>query len=371
MVEALFRYTESGGFMRGFAQILIFVITCFVLGCVSSAIRLPASFKPKYNSKIVNSLKSAALNGVLFQVSDSVFRDVEARQVERCRKGEAPSWSLNFLSLLEILDKNPQYYLKFHMVEFKRGDLAKAEISKDIDGLSSLNITYAKRETREKVSSAIQFPCSDGGAEALGQELVTTHIDWPNSEEINLVIKQAPTRAKIDRFQFNTEFLVFLAERQTILKINPEVPFERSFKGEYFLGRWLEQMAQEIRAPSAQFDYINYWLKEISSRSKQASQIEFFGIYPESSLSYGVQVDTVGKFARKLNDYQEPTYLFMSYRERNGEYVFNKLKDLNTCLQKLMGMYRSPLSLGTTLDLDETSFLAPGYSCKLESTESP
>ncbi|WP_413289782.1 hypothetical protein [Bdellovibrio sp. HCB337] len=355
--------------MRVFAQILTYVITCFVLGCVSSSVRVPASFKPKYNSKIVNSLTTAAINGVLFQINDSVFRDVPGKTVDRCKKNEAPTWSQNFMGLLEVLDKNPQYYNKFHIVDFKRGDHAAAEISKDIDGLSYLNITYAKRETREKLNSALGFPCADGVNDAIGKDLVTTYIDWPNTEAISGVLKQAPDRAKIERFQFNTEFLIFLAERQAILKINPEVAFERTFQGEYFLGSWLEKMAKETQAKDGSYDFVNYWLKEISSRSKQASPIQFFGLHSESALSYGVQVDTVGKFARKLNGFQEPTYLFMSYRQKGGEYVYGSLKDLNNCLKELTGMYRSTLTMSSSLDIDENSFLAPGYSCKIETAD--
>lgn len=354
--------------MRVFVQILIYVTTCFVLGCVSSSSRLPASFKPKYNTKIVNSLTAAATNGVLFQINDSVFRDVPAKAFERCRKAEDPTWIQSFMGLLEILDKNPQYYNKFHIVDFKRGDRASADISKDIDGLIYLNITYAKRETREKITAANQLPCTDGVVDAVGKDIVVTNIDWPNAEEISLVLKQATNKAKIERFQFNTEFLVFLAERQTILKISPEVAFERTFQGEYFLNTWLEKMAQEVRSKDFSVDYVNYWLKEISTRSKQANQIQFFGLHSESGLSYGVQVDTVGKFTRKLNSYQEPTYLFMSYRQQNGEYIYSDLKDLNNCLKDLTGIYRNSMTMGTTHEMDENSFLAPGYSCKQESS---
>lgn len=359
--------------MRLLTQTFAFISGCFILGCVfgcvSTTMRLPASFKPKYNDKIVNSLKSAALNGVLFQVSDSVFRDIPVHQVDACRKADAPNWTSNFLGLLELMDKNPQHYDKFHIVDFKRGDKAKAEISKDIDGLSYLNITYAKRETREKVTPGTELPCSEGRAEFLGKDLVNTFFDWPSNEEISSVLNKAPVKVKILRFQFNTEFLVFLAERQTILKITPEVAFERSYQGEYFLGNWLDKMAQELRQKDIDISYVNYWLKEVSSHSKQANNIQFFGLHPENPLSYGVQVDSVGKFARKLNNYQEPTYLFMSYREHKGEYVYNDLKDLNQCLQELLGIYRNSLSMSTVLESDENSFLFPGYSCKIESQD--
>ncbi|HEY8272045.1 MAG TPA: hypothetical protein VIG33_14230 [Pseudobdellovibrionaceae bacterium] len=356
-------------YAQTFAVASAFFLVGCVIGCGSSTVRLPASFKPKYDSQIVTSLKSAALNGVLFQVSEGVFRDVPIQQVDNCRKTEAPNWTANFMNLLDLLNKNPQYYGKFHVVDFKRGDKAKAEISRDIDGLSYLNITYAKRETRDKVTPATRLPCSEGISEFLGKDLVTTFIDWPNSEEINSVLKQASAKAKIERFKFNTEFLVFLAEHQTILKIAPEVAFERSYEGEYFLGSWLEKMAQELRQKDTNIDFINYWLKEIGTHSNQATTIEFFGLHPESSLSYGVQVDTVGRFSRKLNNYQEPTYLFMSYRQHNGAYVYNSLADLNKCLQGLMVIYSNALTMGTSLESDNDSFLAPGYSCKPETKD--
>ncbi|MGZ3804115.1 MAG: hypothetical protein ACXVB4_07900 [Pseudobdellovibrionaceae bacterium] len=357
--------------MRFYAPILalilgFLIIDSAVVSCVSTTTRVPASFKPKYDNQIVNSLKSAALNGVLFQVNESVFRDVSVQQIDNCRKTQDPNWTSNFLSLLDLMNKNPQYYGKFHVVDFKRGDKAKVEISQDIDGLSYLNIAYAKREIREKVTSTTQLPCSEGSADFLGKDLVTTLIDWPNSEAIDSVLKQAPVKTKIKRFKFNTEFLVFLAEHQTILKINPEVAFERSYEGDYFLENWLEKMAQELHQKNVEIDYINYWIKEISTRSKQANSIQFFGLHPESTLTYGVQVDTVGKFSRKLNNYQEPTYLFMSYRQHNGEYTYNTLADLNQCLQGLMKIYSNPLSMGASFEFDSESFLAPGYSCKSE-----
>jgi hypothetical protein len=345
---------------RSFAAALVFCSVVF-LGCASSTLRLPASFKPSYNSKIVTSLKTAALNGVLFQVQDSVFRDVPVRQVDRCRKTEAPTWTAQFIGLLDLMDHNPQYYNKFYIVDFKRGDHAKAEITKDIDGLTYLSLTYAKKENREKVSTLTDIPCGDSAAGLLGKDLVTTSIDWPGIDEISKVLKEAGERPKIERFQFNTDFLVYLAERQTVLKINPEVAFERTFQGDYFLAGWLEKKAQELKTP-ADLDFINYWLKEISSRSNQAKSIQFLGLHSETRVSYGVQVDSVGKFNRRINNYQEPTYIFMSYREKNGDYLSSNLKDLNKCLQTLLGSYRS---MGVGFDSDGDSFLAPGYSCKM------
>lgn len=355
-----------GGRMRAVLCLGILSIIFVISGCASNSLRVPASFSPKYDSKIVSSLKTAALSGVLFQVNDSVFRDVPARQVELCRKAEAPTWSAAFSKFLELLDRNPQYYNKFYIVDFKRGDRPRAEITKDIDGLTSLSIVYAKRENREKITPMTTLPCSESAASYLGKELITTLIDWPSIEQINTTLKEAPNKAKIDRFQFNTDFLIYLAERQTILKINPEVAFERTYQGEYFLNSWLEKMAEEIRDSNQKNAYINYWLKEISTRSNQAKSIQFFGLHSENRVSYGVQVDSVGKFNRKINSYQEPTYLFMSYREKNGEYIYSQLKDLDQCLQTLVGNYSS---ISRTYDYDGDSFLAPGYSCKLQGEE--
>lgn len=349
--------------MRFIDQLFWMLILFVVAGCVSTTIRLPASFKPKYKTKIVNSLKNAAYNGVLFQVNDSVFRDVPVRQVDRCRKAEAPTWSQSFMELMDLMDRNPQYYGKFHMVDFRGGDQARAEISKDINGLTSLNITYSKRETREKVTSQTTLPCLESTSDYLDKDLVSTVIEWPKSSEILAVLKSAPEKTKVEHFQFNTEFLMFLAERQTVLKINPEVAFERNFKGEYFLGAWLEKMAQELQTSNGtDTDFINYWLKEISTHSKQAEQIQFLGLHPESTLSHGVQVDSSEKFARKPSSFQEPTYMYMSYHQKDGEYVSTSLKDLNKCMQNLMVVYRNPLT-GVNLDFEANSFLFPGYSC--------
>jgi hypothetical protein len=362
-----FGYTESGGCMRFIAQVFGVVSICFFAGCVSSTIRLPASFKPKYNNSSVELLKGAAKNGIVFQISDSVFRDVSSRQIDRCRKAEAPIWSAKVMELLTLLKEKEKdgYYNKFHIVDIKRGDKARAEITEDLSNLSYLTITYAKRETREKATSSTVIPCYDSGTDFEGKDLITTNIDWPNLEELKLTLKQAPTKKDVASFKLNTDFLVFLAERQGILKIGPEVPYAKNKDADPFLKLWLDKMAQEIREPT-NLEYINYWLKEISTHSRQAGVIQLFGLYRESDAAHGVQVDTVGKYSRKLNGYQEPTYMFMSYGEVDGDIVTDDLKDLNTCLQNMTALYSNPLAMGTTLESDGDSFLSPGYSCKLE-----
>lgn len=332
--------------------------------CVNTPIRLPASFKPRYDGNIVTALHSAAINGILFQFNDSVFRDVAFQQVDRCRKTETPEWSKTFLQLLDTLNKNPQYYMKFHMVEFKRGDHAKAEIVKDIDGLSTLTISYAKKEVRDHVTASTVMPCGDSVSDNLGKEIVTATVEWPTQADLVSVLDSAAAKSKIARFDFNTDFLAYLADRQTILKINPEVAFERTFEGNYFLKGWLQEMAEELKDPKTNLDFLNYWLKEISLKSSQAHQIEFFGLHPENPVSYGIEIDSAGKFARKINNLQDPTYVFMSYGQTNGDYVYDGLQDLNDCLRQLTGIYTNPLEMGGSLESDPDGFLAPGYSCQ-------
>lgn len=351
--------------MRFFVQILGVVSVCFVVGCVSSTIRLPASFKPKYNNEIVSSLQNAATNGILFQVSDSVFRDVPARQVERCRHAEAPMWSAQVMSTLDIFKKHPEYFNKFHIIDIKRGDKARVEVSSDLSHVSYLTIMYAKRETREKITPATTMPCLESNSDYIGKDMITTNIDWPSNEEVRMALSQAPEKEDVESFKFNTAFLEFLAERQAVLKINPEVPFAKNIDGDRFIKLWLEKMAQEIKTPE-NVEYLSYWLKEISTHSKQATKIQFFGLHAETDISYGVQVDTAGKFSRKLNSYQEPTYVFASYKEDDGDILSGDMKDLNHCLQELYGIYGNPLAMGTQLESDEESFLSPGYSCKTE-----
>jgi hypothetical protein len=345
-----------------------FLLSLILLsGCASTTLRVPASFKPKYDSKISSSLKTAALNGVLFQVNESVFKDVPMRHVDECRESEAPTWSQEFLVVLDLLDHNPQYYNKFYAVEFRRGDRARAEISQDIDGLSSLVVTYSKRENHEKITTLTSLPCQDNNAQHVGKDLITTAIDWPVAGDIEAVLQAAPDKIRNERFHFNTDFLIYLAERQTILKINPEVAFERNYRGDYFLVSWLDKMAEEIKGPAKDLDFITYWMSEIATQSAQAKTIQFFGLHPEASVTYGVQVDKVDKVNRRDKRYQEATYLFMSYREKGGDFISNSLQDLNGCLKTLESSYRS---MKNTFILNSSSFLGPdGFSCKLAGEE--
>jgi hypothetical protein len=273
------------------------------------------------------------------------------------------------LAFLSAMDRQPELYDKFNMVEFKRADHPGVELNRDIDGLTTLSINYGKIESFEKITASTKMPCSEAASEYADKDLVITRIEWPTTADIVATLDKAPARKQVERFQFNTEFLVFLAQRQASLRLNPEVAFERSYNGDYFLTTWLEQMAKEIKSPQSEQDYVNYWLKEISSHSSQARSIQFFGIGPDSAASVGVKVDTAGKLQRKLNNYQEPSYLFMSYKQQNGNYISGTLKDLNHCLQSLTGIYRNPLSMGTALEREPASFLAPGHSCSLDETE--
>jgi hypothetical protein len=355
--------------MRGFLVAAMTVWALFSAGCASTATRLPASFKPKNKYKNLSSQTTAAKKQLLFQVDDGAFRDVPSRQIEQCRTREAPTWSKTLLDFLTLMDHNPELYNKFSMVEFRRGDRAAAEMTKDIDGLSTLTLLYGKSETFEKISDATEMPCAEAANEYLGRDLVVTSIKWPSAGEILEKLNQAPPRSQVERFNFNTEFLIYLAERQTILKIKPEVAFERNYHGEFFLSTWLDTMAKEIKNPKIEKEYINFWFKEIADHSDQAKSIQFFGLKPEGNPTVGVQVDTAGKLARKMNGYQEATYMFMSYRQQSDSYLFGSLADLNKCLQGLTGVYRNPLSLGSSLDREPASFLAPDYSCVLKDEE--
>lgn len=352
----------------GFLVLALAVL--FTAGCATSAARLPASFKSEYNKKIVASLSTAAANHVLFNIDDAVFRVVSARQIDQCRTRELPTWSSSFLEFLALMDKKPEYYDKFNMVEFKRGgNDPSVEINKDIDGLSSLIISFGVREKFEKVTAKTKMPCSESPNDYLDKEIATISVAWPSTAEISEVLLHAPAKLDMERFQFNTDFLIFLAERQAILKINPEVAFERNYDGQYFLANWLSDMSKQLKDPTLSNDYIRYWFGEISTRSAQAKNIQFFGLHADSNASVGVKVDTAGKLQRKINNYQEPSYLFMSYRQQNGGYIFGTLKDLNACLQGLTGIYRNPLSMKSALERDPASFLGDGHSCNLRDND--
>lgn len=350
--------------MKKISSVLVSIVALVIsstllISCSSSPTREVAS-TPELNPERVRYLKQAAEAGVLFMVSDAAFRDLPTKQVGACKKSEEAPWADQLLNLLEALDQNAKLYSKIHLIEIRRGDNSNASIEKDGDGLARLVISYSKRTSFEKINSLTELPCDAPSASMNNKNLEITRFEWPSKELIIGTLANADDRTNIDKFNFDRKFLVFLAERLTLLRVSQDQVYEKTMTGEFALTYLLNKLGAEVSG--GQYSHIDFWMKEIGIRSKQASNVEFFSFVKDFKLSYGVRVDSAGKFARRINNYSDPTYLYLSFKSESGSYVMPSLQDLNTCLEGLTNLYRSP-DFASTLDTDKDSYLYPGYHC--------
>lgn len=339
-----------------------------LVGCFSKPvdIRVPASTSV-YNSEKVELLKKAADAGILFQISDSALRDVPSRQVtERCRKVDEAMWSEKFYETMRLITSKPQYSKKLHVIEFKRGDSAKVEISKDLDGVTYFQLAYGKVETRESVKRADDLPCADRPVDLVGKDLVTVEYNWPTREQQLEALDKAPDKPDSDRFKFDHTFIRFLAEKQTVFRLNSDIAFEKSAAGHNLLRAFMTKMSQDIKENSPHDDF-DFWSHELSVKSKQSTNLKFFTLKRDIGLAHGIQVDSGGKFARKINGFSEPTYFYMSYRAENGAFFLPSLKELNQCLHELSSI-AGTADYKNTFDMDPDSFLYPGHHCQVSET---
>lgn len=342
------------------------------VSCSSSRVRVPASNNDNiYNPKRIKSLKMAADNGVLFIVNDHVFRDLELEEVDtKCRRQSDPDWSEKIFSYLEVLDQHPAFYKKIHVIEVRRGDSPKIDIQKDLDNLTYLSITYVRSSKIEKISDGTSLPCDANSAEYRNRDLTTVKLNWPEKNLIATVLSNLPERPTVERFNFDRQFLGFLAERNTILKFTQELGFEKTPDGRYALPEVLNRLGQELtklQSDAPATANINYWMNEIARKSTQASSIQLFAIVKDMELSSGVRVETEGEFARKVLGHQDPTYIFLSYKIESGSYYTASIKDLESCLSSLTDVMAGGFNSRKPASEERNSFLRPGYSCRQNS----
>lgn len=346
---------------RGF---LCAVFISLFAACTGAPKREPQSTLPSYNSERVRLLRLAAENGVLFSIPDSVLRDVPVYSAgDRCRKFSEGPWLEKVYGVMSVFERQPQLLGKIHVIEFRRGDRAGVELSKDlVDNAVTLTVSYAKVVRTQTIETLSDIPCPDGDMSLLKKDVTHTDFEWPDARSIAAALAAAEDRPKVERYDFDRRFLIWLAERMTILRLTPELAFERSPNGQpliaLMLGRLSEDLAQHGAPPS-----LEYWLKEISERSRMGAGLKFFSVVRDRQLSTGLSVESAGKFARRMNGYSDPTAPFISYKVENGGYVMADLPQLETCLARLTSTYRSPLSSMSNYDMDRDSFMFPGHSC--------
>ncbi len=335
--------------------LLALTLLGFLFGCASGFLRMPASVTLNYDNEHVRLLTAAAQEGILFQFDDEFLKDVPSAQIsEICNYSQVEEWGSQFYSILRMFDRDPEFFKKIHIIQFKRGDKPAADITRELDGTSYLILTYQKIQKRENISDEWRRKCD--GFSASRDQVILTKMDWPSSDEIQKALQKLPSKSEIPRFTFDRSFLVFLAQRKTVLRIPPSLTAEKSFPTMApVLPQILNQLAQQSRA--ARYKYLDYYLQEIDQKSRLGSQIKFFSILQDQRLDRGLSLDSVSRSV--VSSIAQPltsTFLFISYRSRGGEYEYSSLQDLDQCLKTF-----NPVS--SEISYKSERFLHPGFSC--------
>lgn len=344
---------------------LPYAAALFVLlaACTHSPMkRTPALETLSFDTERVQLLRLAAENSLLFQIPDATIRDLPVQFVgDNCRQtGEGP-WAQYLYSTLRIIQKNPALAQKIHLIEFQRGDSPRADLSKDLDGAVHLVLSYSKVETRHRINSLSDIPCASGDMTLIGKDKTVATFEWPSVQAITKVLTQASPRPPVERFEIDKSFALWLADRMSILRLTPELSFEKTHLGDPLLPLFFAQISHELHSAHPAVDF---WMHEISRRSKLGQSVIFFGLKKEADGLIGIEVESKGKFARKLNGLIDPSYPYLSYRlENQGGFTITPLQDLENCMDKLMASYKSPMSFMGTFETDAESFLFPGHHC--------
>jgi hypothetical protein len=336
--------------------------------CVSNYIRLPNSVAQVYsNGEVQQALMLAAQNNILIHVPEATTREFEKSEIDQtCRQMREPLWSEKLATYLNEFRRRPELLSRFHVIELKRGDKSDVQVQKDLDGAVTLSIQFVKVENYGKVSIQTRLPCKGSVAEYLGRDLVKTDYDFPAIDSLVLALQALPEKKPVPRFQFANEFLLYLAERGTIMKFTHEMSFEKTAQGQYVMAELLNRLAQETKDAFKQ--HTNYWFKQINAHSKQAQLIQMFAVIPDKELKAGVRVDTRGEVSQRVHGDSDLTYLYITYNVEKDTLNYVSLNQLEKCLQTFT-QDMSGFKLRKPAASDKESYLKPGYACNIQQSQ--
>ena len=222
--------------------------------------------------------------------------------------------------------------------------------------MTYLILGYAVSEKKSVVTDISQIPCENKTTHFIGNEITNTDYILPTNIMISKTLTELPIRSNPDRWKFNNEFLVYLAKKMTLLKFSPELGFERSADGQFFLPQFLNEQAEIIR--KNQFTAFDYWLNEITQRSHSGSFLKIMALVPDKQLGYGMAT---------TQNSQGLAYPFLSYKSQEGKYTYTSLTQLSHCLEDLSSKYKRGLaSIRSDLSNQADTFLYPGHVCHAE-----
>jgi hypothetical protein len=348
--------------MRNSSLLFLFVLT-LLPACSTGILRLPASIRAHYDPGKVRLLKEAAKHGVLFQFDDEVLKDVPGIQVsDNCRSTDDDAWGEQFFDILKIFDRNPNLYKKIHVIYLKKDDKPGFETNNEKDQVKwqqgrYLTISYQKITSQETLDPKIHTQCESQG---LPNEKVTvTKTVWPSGDDIKAYLEKQNDKPKISRFEFDTGFMVYLANNMTIVRLNSAWAWEKSLKGVEVLPEVMNRLSDQVKTNG--YDYVRYWLEQIDQNSRLGKQLKFFSVLQDQKLARGIGLDgTSARVLATVNQQSASTYLYVSYRSRGGEYEYSTMDQLNDCLKRF-----DPSTSSYYWKAPER-YLHPGYSCDQE-----
>jgi len=336
-------------------SILFVILLVGLQACQTSPSRTPSSAKADFDTEKVGLLKWAAQNRILFQIHNDTFEDVHQSSISNsCKKLASPAWTDVAYKSLEVLKKYPDLQDRIHIIEVKRSSEPAVTTTRDLDGVTYLVVIYSRLEKKSLVGQLDEVPCEEKSGTFLNQELLSVSFDYPSEKAILKAVRELPKRDVPDRWKFKTQFLTYLAERQTIFRINPELTFERSPEGDSFLASFLNAQADLV--VKQDFSTFDYWLHELSVRSHSGSYLKFFMLNKDKDLSFGMG---------SLPESRGLSYPFLTYKVQEGRYTYPTLTQLDRCLSELSSRYRRSLaSVNTEISTHPETFLSPGYTCR-------
>lgn len=347
--------------------VALFYLLQILVACSHQPSRDPAANKPMYNPVTTSLLLEAAQQKILFVIPDNLFKDTPLISIsDSCRKLQSPEWDNELLGALQVLKSQPQFYSKIHAIQIKRADKSGAQILRDLDGTTYLMILYSKSETKLPLDQSYEFSCDGMKSTANEQSITKISYQWPSKSSIASALDIAPTKPDLEKFKFSTDALEWLAKRRTVFWTRAELLAERFPSGEYYLPQFFNRLSEEIIQNSKNLKELNYWISEISDKSKQAQGLTLFTAKLNSDFTTGIQTDSASPVSRKLNSTSDPTYPYLSYKLIEGKFSLTTLTSLEKCLGQLSLRYKIFNGTSGSFDPDPNGFLYPGYHCDAE-----